>query len=310
MLLALTRAVPPSIGRCELTHLAREPIDYARAVAQHAQYEAALTELGCRVERLPEAPELPDSVFVEDAAVILDDLAILMRPGALSRRPEVEAMAAALAPHRPLASIEAPGTMDGGDVLVTPGQVFVGISGRTNEAGVEQLRALIAPHGFAVAAVPVTGCLHLKSAVTAAWLPPEGGGYRNRDSWLPPEGGGYRNRDAWLPPEGGSYRSGSYRNGDSWLPPSGGRGALLINPDWIDRAYFGGFDVIDVDPSEPAAANILRVGDHVICADEHPKTRERLSVRGFVTRSVPAGELAKAEGGVTCCSVILRVAGS
>jgi dimethylargininase len=257
-LLALTRAVPPSIGRCELTHLQREPIDYARAVAQHARYEAALTDLGCRVERLPEAPDLPDSVFVEDAAVIFDDLAILMRPGAVSRRPEVEAMAAALAPHRPLAFIEAPGTMDGGDVLVTPGKVFVGISGRTNEEGVRQLRALVDAHGFDVLAVPVTGCLHLKSAVTSASI-----------------------------------------------PPSGGRGALLINPDWVDPAYFGGFELIDVDPSEPAAANVLRVGDCVICAEEHPKTRERLSVRGFVTRSVPAGELAKAEGGVTCCSVLL-----
>jgi dimethylargininase len=273
LLLALTRAVPPSITRCELTHLAREPIDYARAVAQHAQYEAALTGLGCRVERLREEPDLPDSVFVEDAAIVLDDLAVITRPGAVSRRPEVGAMAAALAPHRPLAFIQAPGTMDGGDVLVTPGRVFVGISGRTNEEGVGQLRALITPHGFEVIAVPVTGCLHLKSAVTLASLPPEGG---------------------------------TYKNEDSWLPPAGRPGTLLINPDWVDRGYFGGFELIDVDPSEPAAANVLRVGDSVICADEHPKTRQRLSVRGFVTQSVPASELAKAEGGVTCCSVILR----
>jgi len=263
MFLAITRSVPASISRCELTHLQREPIDYARAVAQHARYEAALSALGCRVERLPEAPDLPDSVFVEDAAVVFDELAILTRPGAASRRPEVGAMAAALAPHRPLAFIEAPGTMDGGDVLVTPGKVFVGISGRTNEEGVGQLRALIAPHGFDVIAVPVTGCLHLKSAVTAVFLPPEGGG-----------------------------------------------ATLLINPGWIDRACFGGFELIDVDPSEPAAANVLRVGDSVICADEHPGTRERLSVLGFVTQSVPASELAKAEGGVTCCSVLVRVAGN
>jgi dimethylargininase len=259
MLLALTRAVPTSIGRCELTHLEREPIDYARAVAQHAQYEAALTALGCRVERLREEPDLPDSVFVEDAAIVLDDLAVIMRPGAVSRRPEVGAMAAALAPHRPLAFIQAPGKMDGGDVLVTPGRVFVGMSGRTNEEGVGQLRALMTRHGFEVIAVPVTGCLHLKSAVTLASVPLEGG-----------------------------------------------RGTLLINPDWVDRGYFGGFELMDVDPSEPAAANVLRVGDCVMCADEHPKTRQRLSVRGFVTQSVPAGELAKAEGGVTCCSVILR----
>src|SRR6476659_7782995 len=114
MFLAITRSVPVSIGRCELTHLAREPIDYARAVVEHAQYEAALTALGCRVERLPDAPDLPDSVFVEDAAVVVDEVAVIARPGAASRRPEVEAMTNALRPHRPLAFIEPPGTLDGG----------------------------------------------------------------------------------------------------------------------------------------------------------------------------------------------------
>ena len=118
-------------------------------------------------QRLPDAPELPDSVFVEDTAVVFDELAVIARPGAESRRPEVDAMAAALRPHRPLAFIEAPGTLDGGDVLVTPGRVFVGISGRTNADGARQLAAHVAPLGFEVIAVPVAGCLHLKSAVTA-----------------------------------------------------------------------------------------------------------------------------------------------
>src|SRR5436190_2572431 len=172
MLLAITRAVPPSIQRCELTHLQREPIDYARAVAEHEEYEEALRSLGCRVERLPDAPERPDSVFVEDAAVVFDRIAVIARPGAASRRPEVDAVAAALAPHRPLAFIVAPGSLDGGDVLVTPGKVFVGISGRTNEDGVRQLAAILGPRGFEVVGVPVTGCLHLKSAATACFLPP------------------------------------------------------------------------------------------------------------------------------------------
>jgi dimethylargininase len=287
-LLAITRAVPPSIQSCELTHLQREPIDYARAVAEHEQYEAALRELGCKVERLPDAPELPDSVFVEDAAVVFDDVAVIARPGAASRRHEVDAMAAALAPHRPLAFIEAPGTLDGGDVLITPGRIFVGISGRTNEEGVRQLRAIVAPRGFEVIAVPVTGCLHLKSAVTVAYLPPEGGSHANEPG-------------ADLPPKGGSYRG----NEISWLPPLGGRGLLVINPEWVDAARFTNFVLIEVDPSEPAAANVLRVGARVICAAEHPKTRARLEAAGLQTFPVPAGELAKAEGGVTCCSVIL-----
>src|SRR5829696_7353577 len=252
MLLAFTRSVPPSIARCELTHLQREPIDFARAVEEHDRYEAALRELGCLVERLPDAPELPDSVFVEDAAVVFDRLAVIARPGAESRRPEVDAVAAALAAHRPLAFIAAPGTLDGGDVLVTPGKVFVGVSARTNEEGIRQLAAMIAPHGFETIAVPVTGCLHLKSAVTVCALT-----------------------------------------------------TLLINPAWVDPSIFDGFDLIDVDPAEPAAANVLRIGDTIVCAEEHARTRRRLEARGFVTRSVPAGELAKAEGGLSCCSLIL-----
>jgi dimethylargininase len=266
MVLALTRAVPPSIDRCELTHLAREPIDYARAVEQHAAYEAALRKAGCVVQRLPDAHDLPDAVFVEDTAVVFDDLAVIARPGAASRRPEVEAMTTALRPHRRLAFIQAPGTLDGGDVLVTPpphrasvrggdpgpGRVFVGISGRTNADGARQLATHVAPLGLETIPVPVTGCLHLKSAVTAC----------GRD--------------------------------------------LVINPAFVDRSYFEGFELIEIDPDESMAANVLVVNDRVICAAEFPATRRRLEAFGFVTLSVPAGELAKAEGGVTCCSVLIR----
>jgi dimethylargininase len=260
MVLAFTRGVPPAIERCELTHLAREPIDHGRAVAQHDEYEDLLRRLGCRVERLPDAPELPDSVFVEDTAVVFDDVAVIARPGAASRLAEVDAMTAALRPHRRLAFIEAPGTLDGGDVLVTPGRVFVGLSGRTSEQGMRQLASHIAPLGFEVVGVPVTGCLHLKSAVTLLGLRPEGG-----------------------------------------------RDMLLINPEWIDPKYFDGFGLVEIDPAEPAAANVLSVADTVICAAEFPQTRRRLEAKGLVTVSVPAGELAKAEGGVTCCSVLMTL---
>src|SRR4029078_2161548 len=108
MLLAFTRSVSPEIARCELTHLQRTPIDYARAVAEHDEYEDLLRRLGCRVERLPGAPELPDSVFVEDTAVVFDDVAVIARPGAASRQPEVDAMAGALEPYRRLGCIEEP----------------------------------------------------------------------------------------------------------------------------------------------------------------------------------------------------------
>jgi dimethylargininase len=264
MLIAFTRSVSPAIEQCELTHLARAPIDVARAIVEHDAYEAALRTLGCEVRRLADAPELPDAVFVEDTAVVFDRLAVIARPGASSRRPEVDAMTAALAPYRRLAFIQPPGTLDGGDVLVTPGRVFVGVSGRTNVDGARQLAAHVAPLGYETIEVPVTGCLHLKSAVTLAAVPARAG-----------------------------------------VPPSGGRPLLVINPDWVDARVFDAFDLETVDPSEPAAANVLWMDGHVIAAAEHPRTRARLEARGIPITSVPAGELAKAEGGVTCCSIIL-----
>ena len=148
MLIALTRAVPPSIAQCELTHLEPQPIDYARAVTEHAAYEDALRRAGCQVERLPDLPGNPDSVFVEDTAVVFDGVAVMARPGALSRRGEVESTARALERYRPLARIQPPATLDGGDVLVTPGLVFVGVSGRTNADGARQLATILAAHGI------------------------------------------------------------------------------------------------------------------------------------------------------------------
>jgi dimethylargininase len=167
VLVAVTREVSESIGQCELTHLPRQVIDVDRARAQHRSYERALEEAGCTIVRVEAAPELPDSVFVEDAAVVLSEVAIIMRPGARPRRAETPAVAELVGHYRPLRFIEAPGTIDGGDVLVAGRSVFVGLSGRTNEAAVEQMRAILRPHGYAVRPVPVTGCLHLKSAVTA-----------------------------------------------------------------------------------------------------------------------------------------------
>jgi dimethylargininase len=250
--IALTRPVPASIDRCELTHLAREPIDYARGVEQHRAYEAALERLGCRIERLPATPDLPDSVFVEDAAVVFDDIAVITRPGAASRRGEVASVADALRRYRTLAFIEPPGTLDGGDVLVTTRGVFVGLSARSNADGIRQLAAILAPRRIGVTAVPVSRCLHLKSAVTSV-----------------------------------------------------GANRLLVNREWVDPSTFTAFDLLDVDPAEPFAANVLIIGDRVLCAAESPLTRARLEAAGLVTLEVPGGELAKAEGGVTCSSLLV-----
>ena len=254
MLLALTRDVSPAMASCELTHLARVPIDPAVAVRQHRQYEEALERLGCRVEHVPPAPELPDSVFIEDTAVVVDEVAVMSRPGAESRRPEVEAVAMVLRRYRPLATITEPGMLDGGDVLRVGRVLYVGQSGRTNDEGIAQLRGHLAPLGYEVRAVRPTGCLHLKTAVTAV-----------------------------------------------------SDHAVVLNPAWISPAFFDGFDVIAVDPLEPFAANVVRVGSAVLTATAFPRTRRILEASGAEVHVVDVSELAKAEGAVTCCSLLLSV---
>ncbi len=169
MPIAITRDVSRSLGACELSYVARAPIDVALAQAQHDAYRRALETCGCRVVALPALDARPDAVFVEDAALVFDDIAILTRPGAASRRGEVASIAKALAPFRRCVAIDAPATLDGGDVLCIGRTVFVGISARTNDAGRAQLAALVdanASDGYVVMPVPIRGCLHLKSAVT------------------------------------------------------------------------------------------------------------------------------------------------
>jgi dimethylargininase len=166
MLIAITRLVSPAISRCELTHLERVPIDLALARQQHRAYEETLRGLGVEVHSLPEEPHLPDSVFVEDTAIVLDECGLLTRPGAGSRQPETESIARALAAYRKLFTIQAPGMLDGGDVLTAGKTIFVGLSSRSNQAAINQMQAFLNPFGYTVKGIRVTGCLHLKSAVT------------------------------------------------------------------------------------------------------------------------------------------------
>lgn len=167
MLTAITRAPGPELARCELTHLPREPIDPALALAQHQAYRAALRDAGLRVVELPADPAHPDGVFVEDTAVVLDELAVLTRPTPASRRGEGAAVAAALAPFRSVATLPPDAFLEGGDVLRVGRTLFVGLSGRTGAAGVRGLAEVVRPFGYAVVPVRVTGCLHLKSAACA-----------------------------------------------------------------------------------------------------------------------------------------------
>lgn len=251
MRMALTREISPAISRCELSHLPRAPIDLALARSQHAGYEKCLEAAGCRVVRIAAGDNMPDGVFIEDTAVVVPQVAIIARPGAVSRRSETAAVADALRPHRLLAQIEAPGTMDGGDVLVAGRRVFVGLSGRTNREGARQLRAILAPYGYTVEHMEVRGCLHLKSAVTLV-----------------------------------------------------GENLLLLNSAWLPDGPFSSFDRIEVDPREPLAANAVLANGRVICAASFPRTRDRLQAKAVRVCAVDVGELAKAEGALTCCSLI------
>ena len=163
-LIAIMRGVSASINDCALSFHARQPIDVARARAQHRAYRDCLEELGVRVLSLPAEPGLPDAVFVEDPVVVVDEVAIISNMGASSRRPEARTLIDALSPYRPLQFLEEPATLDGGDVLRIGQSVFVGLSRRTNQEGVSQLRELLGPYDYQVQPVEVRGCLHLKSA--------------------------------------------------------------------------------------------------------------------------------------------------
>jgi len=253
MLIAITRQISPRFSECELTHLDRQPIDLDLARVQHHEYEVALRDLGCEVISLAAEPDLPDSVFVEDVALVFDEVAIITRPGADSRKPEADSIAQTLKPYRTLFTIESPGTLDGGDVLRVGKTVYIGLSSRSNRSAVEQTHKFLAPYGYPVKGAEVTGCLHLKSAVTQV-------------------------------------------SDDT----------LLINPAWVDRSIFGEMKFIEVDENEPSAANAVWIGNAVIYPSGFSKTQRRLEEAGLRVKVVDATEVAKAEGAVTCCSLIFK----
>lgn len=250
-MIAITRDVSRSLAGCELSFVPRVAIDIDLAIVQHDAYRQALGSLGCRVRTLPAQESMPDAVFVEDVAVVLDEVAIMTRPGAQSRRAEGASVATALAEYRSLLRIQAPGTLDGGDVLRIGRAIFVGQSARSNAAGIAQLRELAAAHGYTVRGVATRDCLHLKSAVTQV-----------------------------------------------------AQDTLLLQPAWVDADVFAGYRLIEVDPDEEHAANALRVGDGVVYPQCFPRTRQRLREADIAVATVDVSELQKAEGAVTCCSLV------
>ena len=257
MLTAVTRAVSPAIVRCELSFIDRKPIDLARAREQHQAYESLLAKLGAQVVSLPPEPDLPDSMFVEDPAIVLDEIAVILPLGTESRRPEAKSLARELSKYRKLAYVQLSGTLEGGDVLRVDRKLYVGLTKRSNIEGIRQLEEILRPHGYAVIPVPVTGCLHLKSAVT-------------------------------------------------WI----GANTLLANRAWFDTKPFAGYDWIDVDPSEPHAANALALGGSIIFPASFPKTRDRIGSLDFRVTTLDISELQKAESGLTCSSLLFESSAS
>ena len=253
MAVALTRLPCPALADCALTFLERQPIDIARALEQHAAYRGLLSELGYRVIALNARDDLPDSVFVEDAAIVLDEVAIVPRMGNEKRRLEAGLLAQETAQHRPLALMDGPGTLDGGDVFRVGKDLYAGRSTRSDDAGIAELARLTMQFGYTVHTIAVTDALHLKTAVTPL-------------------------DDA----------------------------TLLINPAWTDPAPFAErFDIVEIDPGEPFAANALRAGGSVVLPANAPRTAQKVRALGFTVREFDQSELAKAEAGLTCMSVLI-----
>lgn len=251
--IAIIRPVPASIGDCELTHMDRVSIDPEQARIEHDHYADVLGSLGCTLIVLPALDHHPDSVFVEDDAIVLDELALVTRPGAPSRRGEVDSVAEAIEPFRSLVEIEAPGTIDGGDVILVERTLFIGCSSRTNEVALSQVSDTLEPLGYTIIPVPINGCLHLKTGATA-------------------------------------------------LDDS----TILCNPDWVDPARFEGLRTMDIDPTEPFGANVARIGEQLVVDAAYPRTNEQLADAGYDFVEVNLAELAKAEGAVTCSSILFK----
>lgn len=246
---ALVRPPSTNFSRAVSEHPESGSIDPSLARQQHAAYGQALQAGGLKVELLEPLEGFPDSVFIEDNAVILDGRAILTSMKATSRKGETDFLAETLQSRLPVVSLRPPVFIDGGDVLQTEDTVFVGLSQRTNKAAIEALQSLTAK---TVTPVPVKKGLHLKTSV-------------------------------------------------SYL----GNGVLVIRPSGVETERFKAFDWIAVADDEAYAANCLAVGNHVILPAGFPRLEQQLQKRGLIPLPVAMSEFQKADGGVTCLSLIL-----
>ena len=251
--LAIVRAPATVLASGERTFIEREPIQFETALRQHSNYADALSGLGLRLLHLPSMEAFPDSVFVEDTAIILDEFAILAQMGTFSRRPEVDGIAPILKKYREVMHLESPASLEGGDVIVSGKTILIGVSRRSNVIGARQVEQLTKSLGYKVTPVSVHGCLHLKTACTR-------------------------------------------------LPD----GRLLLNPRWIDSSALAEFRTLEIPEEEPWAACQLSVGNRCVIDDRYLATVELLSREKYHVQPIPLSELAKAEAGPTCLSLIFN----
>jgi dimethylargininase len=250
-MIALTHQPSPRMQSCQRTFVPDTQINLALAHRQHADYCQALSECGAVVRTLNVNSQFPDCTFIEDTAVVLDEVAILCSMGTASRQAEPAGIEPVLREYRAVERILPPTTLEGGDVLRIGRRLLVGQSSRTNAAGISALESIAAKFDYRVTPVPVRGSLHLKTACTA-------------------------------------------------LPDS----RLLVNPIWLDLSALSGYDLLPVPPSEPFGANLCLIEGNVLLPDAHPQTADLLTSRGYKVRAVDISEFAKAEGGVTCLSLL------
>lgn len=253
-LVAITHVPSPRMNDAVRTFIGVHAIDVELATRQHAAYRAMLERAGAKVVVLDVNVDHADAVFVEDTAIVLDEVAVLTSMGAPSRADEPRGIEPELLRHRSeVVRVEMPATIEGGDVLRVDRTLFVGLTARTNAAGVEALANATKRFGYEVRAVRIDGCLHLKTACTA-------------------------------------------------LPD----GRLLVSPRWVNERDLAGFPVVHVPADEPDAANVALANGRVLMGSAHPRTLDLVKGLGFDVDSVDLSEFAKAEGCVTCLSILLR----
>lgn len=247
---AITRAVPDSFANALAAVRPDPPIDVALARTQHAAYCAALAAAGAEVVVLAADEACPDCVFVEDTAVIAGDVALIARPGAASRRAEVEPVAVALAATHRLVRMTAPATLDGGDCMRVGDTIYVGRSARTNAEGIAQLAAAFPTFRVVALDLPAN-VLHLKCVCSPL-----------------------------------------------------GADRILLADETIDPARFA-VPAVRIPFAELYAANAVAIGADVIVAQGFPRTRDALAHAGFRVHAVPVSEVRKADGSLTCQSLIV-----